>query len=184
MFTSIESMPLPEQSKLDSCHKEPGAKIRDVHTDCFSLSIRKTISIEDYVEAFYTSWLFKVERVILGFVVAKPSTDTQASELSMGKREQFSAWNLEYRDESQVVLADFMGKTKSWLMIQNKGEACTQLFFGSAVMPRYNSDGSLGKPSLFFRLMGGFHILYSRSLLWAASRNLISQEKRRNLGSE
>jgi len=173
MFTSIEAMPLPEQSKLDNCHKQPGDKIPNVHTDCFSLTIRKKISIEEFVEAFYTSWLFKVERVILGFVVRKPSTDSQALELSTGHREQFSAWNLEYRDENQVVLADFMGKTKSWLMVQNREGASTRLFFGSAVMPRYNADGSLGKPSLFFSLLGGFHILYSRSILWVASRNLL-----------
>jgi len=174
MFTAIEVMPLPAQSKLDYCHKEPGIKIPDVHTDCFSLSIKKNISIEEFVEAFYTSWLFKIERIIIGFVVGKPSTDKQVFELSMGQREQFSAWNLEYRDESQVVLADFMGKTKSWLMVQNRDETSTRLFFGSAVMPRYNPDGSLGRPSIFFRLLGGFHLLYSRSLLWTASRNLLS----------
>ncbi len=180
MFTVIEAMPLPEQSKLDICHKKLGIKIPDVHTDCFSLSIRKKVPIEEFVEAFYTSWLFKVERLILGIVVGKPSTDKQAYELSVGQRVQFSAWNLEYQDENQVVLADFMGKTKSWLMVENWGNASTRLFFGSAVMPRYNADGSLGKPSLFFRLLSGFHMLYSRSLLWAASRNLLSQEERRS----
>ena len=53
-------------------------------------------SIEEFVEAFYTNWLFEVERVILGFVARKLSTDSQALELTTGHREQFSAWNLEY----------------------------------------------------------------------------------------
>ena len=177
MFSTIEMTSLPEQSNLDNNHKQPGTKIDHVHTDCFSVSIRKTISIESFVEAFYTSWLFKIERKILGMVMDKPSTDAQAIELSIGQRDQFSAWNLEYRDEHKVVLADFMGRTKSWLMVQNTDDTSTRLFFGSAVMPRLNTDGSLGKQSLVFRLLGGFHLLYSRALLWAASRNLLLREQ-------
>lgn len=180
MFTTIVMTPLPEESMLDIDRKQSGTKIPHIHTDCFSVAIQKTISIEDFVEAFYTSWLFKIERKILALVVNKPSTDAQAIELSIGQRDQFSAWNLEYRDENQVVLADFLGRTKSWLMVQSTEETSTHLYFGSAVIPRLNTDGSLGEPSIVFRLLGGFHLLYSRALLWAASRNLLLREQGRS----
>ena len=178
MFTSIERTPLPEQSRLEDNHKQPGTKIPHIHADCFSLAVRKTVLIEGFVEAFYTSWIFKIERKILALVVGKPSTDTQAIELSVGQRNQFSAWNLEYRDENQLVLADFMGKTKSWLMVQNTDETSTTLFFGSAVMPRLKKDGSLERQSLVFSVLGAFHLIYSRALLWAASRNLPLQSQK------
>jgi len=48
------------------------------YTDCFATEIARTVSHAEFVEAFYTGGLFKVERFLLRVFISKPSTDLQA----------------------------------------------------------------------------------------------------------
>ena len=120
---------LPPDSLLRK-YRDAGA-----YTDCYATEIAVRVSHAAYVEAFYTTWVFKLERLLLKWFVAKPSTDDDARRLARGELDVFAAWTVEGRAPDQLLLADFMGRTKSWLMIASLGESHTRLYFGSAVVP-------------------------------------------------
>lgn len=143
------------------------ARYSDVgHTDCYFADVPRDVTFEAYVTAFYTSWLFKVERVILR-LVKRPSTDGEAAELAAGMRTQFAAWDVEDRTADQLLMCDMAGRTRSWLRVAPI-DGGTRLFFGSAVVP----DKKSGKMGWLFHALMGFHRVYSVLLLKAAVRNL------------
>ena len=163
---TIQKSPAPANALLHKYTSMPGA-----YTDSYLTEIPTQVSFSDYIFAFYTTPLFKVERLILSLTVRKPSTDTQARELSDAKRDSFAAWTVEARDENQILMCDFAGSTRSWLMTAPT-ETGTRLYFGSAVVPhRIAKDG---KPSLgfFFTALLGFHKVYSVLLLSSARSKL------------
>ncbi|OOG46594.1 hypothetical protein B0B52_02890 [Polaromonas sp. A23] len=152
----------------------------EAHADCYVTEMARHISQAEYVEAFYTTPLFKLERLLLARLVSKPSTDAQASQLASETLDSFAAWSVEDRREDQLLMCDFQGRTRSWLMVipmEGENSAGTRLYFGSAVVPaRVARDGAqtpgLG---LTFRLLLGFHKLYSRALLFSAKSRLMRQ---------
>jgi hypothetical protein len=121
------------------------------------------------VEAFYTTAVFKLERLLLSWLIARPSTDVQARELASGHLTSFAAWNVEARETNQVLLSDFQGRTCSWLMsAPSSGGRSTMLYFGSAVVPIVDQRSGQRRMGLAFQALLGFHKLYSRVLLRAA----------------
>ncbi len=144
-------------------------------TDCYTLEVPATIAQAQYVEAFYTSRVFKLERWILRWLVDKPSTDTEARELAAGRRNAFAAWTMEGRTAGELLMCDYLGRTRSWLMVVACGSPelpATRLYFGSAVVPVI--DKSTGKPTLGsqYQMLLGFHKQYSRVLLSSARTRL------------
>ena len=87
------------------------------HADCYVTEVPGTVSHARYVEAFYTTGIFKIERLILRLLAARPSTDVEARQLAEGARASFAAWTVEARAADQLLLADFTGRTRSWLMV-------------------------------------------------------------------
>lgn len=165
-MTSIQKSPAPANALIHKYTSMPGA-----YTDSYMTDIPIQVSFSDYIFAFYTTPLFKLERFILTFTVRKPSTDAQAKDLAEGKRNSFAAWTVEAREENQILMCDFAGSTRSWLMT-TPTETGTRLYFGSAVVPhRIAKDG---KPSLgfFFTALLGFHKVYSVLLLSSARSKL------------
>jgi hypothetical protein len=73
-------------------------------------------------------------------------------------------------------MADFQGRTRSWLMVvaaaDSHGHEGTYLYFGSAVVPVLSARSGKRTLGLVFRLLLGFHKLYSRALLFAAKSRL------------
>jgi hypothetical protein len=128
------------------------------YTDCFSTDILSNVSLAAFVEAFYTTWLFKLERFILRIAVSRPSTDDEARRLSNGELERFAAWYVEDRAENQLLMCDFRDQTRSWFMVSPD-----RIYFGSAVIPVQKRS---------FRWLLGLHRLYSRALLAAAKSRL------------
>jgi hypothetical protein len=166
---SIQKSPLPANTFLHKYTSMPGA-----YTDSYLAIIPAQISFPEYILAFYTTPLFKLERSILKLLVRKPSTDAQVKELAEGTRDTFAAWTVEDRSENQILMCDFAGSTRSWLMTV-PAENGTRLYFGSAVVPHRNSKD--GKPSLgfFFQVLLGFHKIYTVLLLYSARRRLMRQ---------
>jgi hypothetical protein len=144
---------------------------RGDYTDCFALEIPRRVTHPDYVAAFYTTPLFKLERLVLA-VVGKPSTDAAAHDLASGARHEFAAWSVEGRARDQLLLCDFQGKTRSWLMVEPAGDG-TRLYFGSAVVKRRSTPTGAKELTDGFSALLGFHELYSRALLAAARRRLL-----------
>lgn len=121
--------------------------------------------------AFYTTRLFRLERWILRLAVARPSTDEEARQLARGERDSFAAWSVEARAPDQLLMCDFTGRTRSWLMVAPAaGTSGTRLYFGSVVVPvRDPNTGAMGLGPVHGPLIG-FHKRYSRLLLGAAAR--------------
>ncbi len=141
------------------------------YTDCYTADIPRAVTQAAFVEAFYTTALFKIERVILRVAVQRPSTDAGAKALAAGSTTAFAAWNVEQRNADQMLLADFGGRTRSWLMVEPLADGATRLYFGSAVTTRPGRDGRR-RMGAGFRALIEFHRLYSRALLHAARRRL------------
>jgi hypothetical protein len=165
---SVRASTLPERSLLNA-YAERGA-----FTDCYVTGIGHAVSLADYLEAFYTTPLFRIERWLLAVLIDRPSTDREAAELGAGTRQAFSAWVVESREAEQIVLA--VGRTRSWLMVEATAGAsapATTLYFGSAIEPlRDVPEAGIGWQ---FRALSGFHAWYSRALLRAARRRLERQ---------
>jgi len=147
------------------------------YADCYVATIARRVAHAEYVEAFYTTTLFRTERLLLSLFASRPSTDAEAKQLAAGTRDTFAAWTVEARIPDQLLLADFQGRTRSWLMVQltpDAASAGTRLYFGSAVVPARGAKANASAPTLVpaFRLLLGFHKLYSRALLTAAASRL------------
>ena len=145
--------------------------------DCFSFDLPRKATLAEFVEAFYTSDLFRLERWVLRLLVRRGSTDDEARALARGERDSFAAWAVEARAPDQLLMREFTGRTRSWFMTAPVPEAAgTRLYFGSVVVPA-RSTGS-GPPDLgpvHGRLIG-FHARYSRMLLRAAARRLAAAQ--------
>ena len=135
------------------------------YTDCFRWRAARAVPHAEFVEAFYTTWLFRLERWILAWLVARPSSDAQARELAAGRRDAFAAWSVEARAQGQLLMCDMHGRTRSWLMV-----AGASLYFGSAVVAV--DSGGKRRLGAAYALLLGFHKLYSRALLRAAAARL------------
>ena len=161
---------LPANSLLD--------RYLDVHTytDCYRVEVAVTITQAEFVHAFYTTWIFKLERAILKWIVAKPSADAEAKQLARGEIDRFAAWHVEDRNENQLLLSDFSGRSRSWLMALpagNNNPSGTEWYFGSAVIPIIDPATGQARMGLLFRALLGFHGIYSRMLLHSAKSRLL-----------
>ena len=150
----------------------------DAYTDCYRAEVSGAVSFAEYVTAFYTTFLFKLERSILAWAVSKPSTDEHATLLAEGKIDTYAAWYVEARSENQILLCDFRNRTRCWLMVSPRHEDAgtrTTLYFGSAVVPL--RDRMSGKPSMgwAFAALAGFHKMYSVALLYSARSLLMAK---------
>lgn len=145
---------------------------RGAYTDCYAVELPRLVTQGEFIEAFYTTAVFKIERWLLARFLAKPSTDAEARQLAAGRLRTFAAWSVERQDAGQLLLA--AGRARSWLMASaaTSGPPVTKLHFGSAVVP--SSSDSSGNPGMGwqFRALLGFHKVYSRVLLAAARRKL------------
>jgi len=174
MMLSIPSCPIPDGALLAHYIRE------GTYTDCFMTDIRGSVSLEQYVLAFYTTRVFKLERLILKIVASRPATDDQAQQLAAGSIDTFAAWYEEARNETQLLMSDFRHRTRSWLMVvPMAGDSTmhTRLYFGSAIVPVKNPV--TGRPGLGpgFRALLGFHRLYSKVLLYTARSRLEANDE-------
>ena len=172
---SIEACPIPEGALLNMYRNRAPAEGVEAHTDCFSVHINKSVELADFVFEFYTTPVFKLERVILKYLAARPSTDYQARQLADGCIDSFAAWNVEQRAEEQLLMCDFRGRTRSWFMvtpITTSDQPKTLLLFGSAVVPRKNRKTGKLELGDGFNILLGFHKLYSKILLHSAKMRL------------
>ena len=144
------------------------------YADCYVTQVPGVTTQKAFIEAFYTSRLFKIERTLPHYLASKPATDADAKALAGGGATRFSAWRVEAQSATELLLADFTGRTRSWLMAVpgpvGKDLPGTLLYFGSAVVP-LAGHGAQSMGWVFHALLG-FHRLYSRLLLRAAGHRI------------
>jgi hypothetical protein len=164
--TPVRAFPLPAGALL-AAYRAKGH-----YTDCYATLVDGTPGQAAFVEAFYTSWLFKLERRILA-LASMPSTDAEAAELAAGTRERFAAWRVEARTPEQLLLCDVHGRTRSWLMSADTGRGTGgTLYFGSAIVPAPGAAPGAAALDFPYGALLGFHRRYSRLLLGAAAARL------------
>ena len=162
---SIEKCPVPANTMLDKY------SMNGAYMDCYWTDAPGHIPLSEFIYAFYTTPLFKLERLILWLTASKPSTDQGARQLADGVSDQFAAWHVEHRSENEIVMCDFLKRTRSWLMAKPANRAKnirTELFFGTAIAPRMNPKSGELSIGIGFQALLGFHKLYSRLLLYSA----------------
>ena len=166
LFSSVSDASLPEGALLQEFAD------RGEYTDCFVTRVDGDVTFPAYVESFYTTALFKTERLILKWLISRPSTDKEAQSLSRNETHTFAAWKEHSRSDNQLIMLDFRGQTCSWFMsVPDAGG--TLLYFGSAVMR--SRETSAGKEMKWtYRSLLRFHRLYSRALLQAARSRIRS----------
>jgi hypothetical protein len=166
-MSGVTRQPVPETA-LHAKYARNGG-----HADCFVTEIARPVTHAEFVEAFYTTWLFKLERLVLTCLLFKPSTDAEARALARGERDRFAAWFLEARAPDELLVHDYQNKTRSWLKVEPlPGEAArTRLCFGTGILAIADRDG-VPRLSIFFKLLMGFHLIYARSLLSTARSRL------------
>lgn len=141
------------------------------YADAYSTEIVGNTSLPEYISVFYTSPLFRLERLILGITISRPSTDSQASQLADGDIDSFAAWRVEGRREDEILLCDISGRTRSWLKVvpvEDGSRPRTRIYFGSAVVPARNLKSGKSSLGFVFWSLLGFHQIYSVMLLYSA----------------
>jgi len=169
--SEIREVELPAHSLLD---RYAGG---DGFADAYAVDVDRAVTLETYVQAFYSTRLFGLERLVLS-MLGRRSSFAQLRAMASGEQQRFAAWTVEARADAQLLLADDTGRTRSWLKCESLPNGGTRLYFGSAVVARV--DPRTGKRSLgpVFGALLGFHRGYSRALLRAARKALLDERPR------
>ena len=148
---------VPEGALIARYLAETGA-----HVDAYCVAGPREIGLPDYVSAFFTSPVFRLERALLRVFARTKSSDAQVRALAEGTGTHMALWEVEARSEHELLLCVPGTPIRTWLAIRDG-----KLRFGSVVLAEPN-----GTQSLFARVLMPFHALYSRVLLWAAARRI------------
>ena len=149
------------------------AQLSGYYTDCFSIHLEQSVTLPEFMNAFYTTPLFRLERLLLSLTVKGRMTDANVTALSRGEADRLAIWQVEARKECEILLS--AGRTKSWLMVapQEGGGDDTQLFFGSVVVPEPpKREGDAPRLGPVFDSLLSAHRIYSRLLLSSAAQRL------------
>jgi hypothetical protein len=139
--------------------------------DCFSVTVDRAVNLAEFVFAFYTSPVFRIERWLLRALVGAPSSDSDAHALAAGSAASFAVWYVGKRTATQLLMCDRYERTRSWFRVVSLDGGRTLLQFGSAIAAeRTDRADRAGGRALGrrFRLLLGFHVFYSQLLLHAA----------------
>ena len=163
---SIKACSLPDNALLNQYRNQSVPESAQAYTDGYCVEIAELVTLSEFVFAFYTTPIFKLERIILKYLARRPSTDDQAKQLAQGVIDSFAAWHVEQRIETQLLMCDFQKRTRSWFMItpltptETNSFAKTRLQFGSAVVPKKNRNTGKQELGGVFNALLGFHKLY------------------------
>jgi hypothetical protein len=140
------------------------------YSDCFTIIVDRDVNLSDFVFAFYTSAVFRIERLVL-HALGAPSSRCGARALADGAAVGFAVWYVGERTATQLLMCDRFERTRSWFCVEPVEGCKTRLQFGSAVASGniYGNGAALDRR---FNVLLRFHVLYSQVLLHAATRNL------------
>ena len=157
----VRACPVPHDALLQRYVERSGA-----YTDCFEVGFAGEADLSAFLNAFYTTWLFRLERTVLTLVLRRRIRDIDVAALAQGRADTFAVWKVEAREAQQILLCDNSGATRSFLRVVPEEGGKTQLLFGSAVV------GKASGPSFLVRVTVPLLQFYSRALLRLAERRL------------
>lgn len=158
----VRACPVPKDALLSAYVDRDGA-----YTDCFEVMYSVEADLPAFITAFYTTWLFRLERFVLTLAFRRPIRDVDVEDLAAGRADRFAIWAVEGRAETQILLRENSGATRSYLAVEHEAGGGTRLIFGSAVV---NGEG--GTMPLWVQALTPLHVFYSRGLLQLAERKL------------
>jgi hypothetical protein len=142
--------------------------------DCFAITVDRSVTLAEFVFAFYTSPVFRIERQILRIFAGAPSLDSDALQLAEGTVSSFAIWRLGERTETQLLMCDRYERTRFWFRVVRLDAGKTLLQFGSAVASGDEMAQSKLRGS-FLQLLLRLHVIYSHILLHAAKRGVMKK---------
>lgn len=142
------------------------------YADCFAVTVDRSVSLAEFVQAFYTSWVFGFERLLLRLAQMGPSSRSDARAVAEGSAAAFAAWYVGERTSTQLIMCDRYQRTRSWFRVVPLADGRTKLQFGSAVAAAPERGRGAVPRGGGFRLMLRFHVAYSQALLHAARAGL------------
>ncbi|HEY0803175.1 MAG TPA: hypothetical protein VGD54_20235 [Steroidobacteraceae bacterium] len=173
MFSVVREA-VPDDALLKTYIGDAHPERWETYADCFAVSVDREVSLSDFVFAFYTSPVFRIERFILRVLVNAPSSQADARAVADGWTDEFAAWYVGERSATQLLMCDRYESTRSWFRVAPVTGGGTRLQFGTAVAAK--RDENTDSPALGggFHLLLRFHVLYSQVLLHAATVKLRS----------
>ena len=163
---TVADTPVPPASLLGRLAAQRGA-----FADAYMLRLPPTITLAEFVEAFYTTRLFKLERWLIARS-GRPSSDADVRAIARGEDGRMAAWTVEARVAGELLMHEDSGVTRSWFKAEAGEGGATILWFGSALIPRRRGPGGEPRFGWHVHALMGFHRWYSRALLRAAARRL------------
>ena len=76
------------------------------YADCFAVTIDRTVTLPEFVYAFYTSPAFRAERLLLRVFIGAASRPSDADAVARGSATQFAAWYVGERTATQLLMCD------------------------------------------------------------------------------
>jgi hypothetical protein len=149
------------------------------YADCFAVTIDREVDLTDFVFAFYTSPVFRIEGFILKLVLGASASAADARAVAGGTSETFSAWYVGQRSATQLLMCDRYERTRSWFRVAPVTGGGTRLQFGSAVAAKRDKMTGVAARGGGIHFLLWFHVLYSQVLLRAAKRNLRARKSLR-----
>lgn len=199
MFSIVREA-VPEDSLLKTHRGAVHPERWGNYGDCFSVRVDRAASLADFVFAFYTSPLFRIERLILRVLARAPADDGDARALAQGSATKFSIWYAGERSATELLMCDRYERTRLWFRVVPLNGGGTLLQFGSAVAAATGATGAtaataaapassapggaaasssrrVSAPGAVFRLLLQFHIVYSQLLLSAAKAGVLKNAR-------
>jgi hypothetical protein len=173
---SIRQQAVPDDALLRTYQGGLRPECWEKSGDCFAVTVDRITDLAAFVFAFYTSPVFRIERLILGLLAGAPSTDAEVRRLAEGSGTSFAVWRLGERTATQLLMCDRYERTRSWFRVVPLSHGKTLLQFGSAVASRSGGQPATGTRVRLFRLLLKFHIVYSQVLLYAAKRGVMRSQ--------
>jgi hypothetical protein len=172
-MSSVTRQAVPEDSLLKTFHGGARPERWGGYADCFAVTIDRTVTLPEFVYAFYTSPAFRIERFLLRIFIGAASTPSDADAVAKGFASKFAAWYVGERSATQLLMCDRYERTRSWFCVVPLSGNRTRLQFGSAVAAARDRGTDPEPRDKGFRLMLRFHVLYSQVLLHAAKARLL-----------
>jgi hypothetical protein len=163
---------VPEYSLLKTYHGGRCPECWAKSGDCFAVTVNRPVTLAEFVFAFYTSPVFRIERLILRLLANAPSMDSDVQRLAEGSGTSFAIWRVGARTPTQLLMCDRYERTRSWFSVVRLDAGKTLLQFGSAVASRSEQKTESKVRRFMFRLLMKFHVAYSEILLHAAKRGV------------
>jgi hypothetical protein len=168
---SITHEPVPDDALLRTFRGGTHPERWGGYADCYAVGVDRSVSLAEFVFAFYTAPLFRIERGLLQLLINAPSSRSDARAVADGTADKFAAWYVGQRTATQLLMCDRYERTRSWFRVVPRGGGGTDLQFGSAVAARRGLSEIPQRPAAF-KVLLSFHVLYSQALLRAAKANL------------